>query len=589
MQHSLNIIELLKDTAFPQMLLIDGNWGSGKTYYIKADLMPELMTEFSDHELHYFSLYGIASIDDFRDRLISLNISDKSKKDSKNAPQPSSQLFNGLAKSLTEKGIGGLLNGAAGAYKYKLYSELDNKILILDDLERVSDAKTIRDILGECLNLTESKNIKIIVAANESKLSCQDDVEKVFIDKIKFGYSAKNIALKLKNMFPNELSGALSDELALHINTTGSTNIRVLKRALSKFSRLKENIEKLPNVAVSIALSNILRQVIKICYAKFEGGYSAIEIKESALRYVAKRRSTTNGIELNEQQKSLDSLLGGDGVHAHLIDFCCDGLYNFMDLVQELQLPVDRHLLDKVANSSLRHQLTEQDFNAGIEELITLIDSTDDINIDEWFNACDLYINLLDNKFIAVNYTKADIIEICQGIAIESFDLSKVPSADSWNNFSSHEVYGAYVDKLAAVRELIKLNENSTFSDIFNLSWTQLEQAAYRELSYQPFIQKIGVENFITAIENWTSDDVHSFAGYMREKYSFGNIEAYFIPEHHVISEIIPRLTTLLTSMEPGLKAGSIINLKNELFDINQRMNEKLMSKQRVNALIQGY
>ena len=36
------ILTLLEDDAFPSMVILDGEWGAGKTYYIKTELIPAL-------------------------------------------------------------------------------------------------------------------------------------------------------------------------------------------------------------------------------------------------------------------------------------------------------------------------------------------------------------------------------------------------------------------------------------------------------------------------------------------------------------------------------------------------------------------
>ena len=230
MEQTTNIIELLKDNSFPSVTLLDGSWGSGKTHYIKNELEGALKCEFETHTVHYLSLYGISNIDDFRDKLISLTMTGNS--DSSKLTDMLSGLIDNAGRFSGEKGIGGIINGISGAVKYKFYSQLDEVILLLDDLERVSEDKTIKDILGECLNLAETKNIKVIVIANEEKLTCKDDIEKVFNDKVNFSYSLEEVALILKDEFNFLLNNNLYNELVFQIKSTQSTNIRVLKLSL---------------------------------------------------------------------------------------------------------------------------------------------------------------------------------------------------------------------------------------------------------------------------------------------------------------------------------------------------------------------
>jgi len=575
MQHTSNIIELLKETAFPQMLLIDGSWGSGKTHYIKNELEVSLKDEFRAHELHYFSLYGISSIDDFRDRLISLTLTNNA--ETSNLVQRATQVVDSIATNMGERGIGGILNGAAGAYKYKLYSDLDNVVLVLDDLERISDSKTIKDILGECLNLAESKNIKVIVVANESKLCCKDDIEKVFIDKVKFGYTPEQVASILRDEFQEELSDALFNEFILHINSIGSSNIRVLKRALIKFKKLRRLIVNEAHVSQKTALSKILHQVIKICYAKFEVGYSSEEIKQSAQTYMTRIISTDKDSSSSLYEQKLDDILAGDISHEYLVDFCCEGIFKLENIVTELRLPTEKRLIDKIMNYSLIHQLTELEFQEGIGLLTAVIQSDCNLNISQWFSACDLFVHLTEKKYFSSELSSINIIDFCKNKKIECFDINQIPSRGAMRSFFNIEIHKLYNVKLKLLKEINQLSESESFTNSFHTSWESLENDIYQKYSHTPFLHKIGAETLINTLFNWSSNDVYCFANYMREKYSFSNIEDFLEPEHLIIKNTIEKLDT--DALEPNLKTGAILGLKEVLVDINIKMIDRIALK----------
>ena len=198
------IVELLEDTAFPSMILVDGEWGSGKTHYIREVLTPFLKERFKEESIHSFSLYGVSDVNDFRDRITSICLS---------GSEETSKLTTNLIKiadsiglSNDTKGISGVLSGAAGAYRYSMYKELSNKILIIDDLERVASVNAIKVILGECFNLADTRNnIKVIVVANTKKVDVTADLEKVFCDKITIKYSSKEIVNFLKDEYQDVL------------------------------------------------------------------------------------------------------------------------------------------------------------------------------------------------------------------------------------------------------------------------------------------------------------------------------------------------------------------------------------------------
>ncbi len=582
MSHSAHVIELLKDTSFPQVLLVDGAWGSGKTYFVKKLLEDALKKEFNS-ELYYFSLYGLSSVDEFRDRIISLTMSGN--RDTSRLTEITTGFIDSIATNLGERGIGGILNGAAGAYKYKLYSELDNCILILDDLERVSDSKTIKNILGECLNLAETKNIKVILVANESKLPCKDDIEKVLVDKFKFFLSHEEIAQVLKQEFNDVINNdALYNELILSISSIDSTNIRVLKRALSKFRTLSQKIRECSEVVLDESLSNVLGQVIKICYARFEADFSSDEIKGSVNSSIPQPQlesdpSDNEGGDDKLRLEKLDNIFRNEiyGLSDRLVDYCCDRIYLFEDIVSELQLPLKITLLEKMLSQLERHKMSGEEFSEGVSELIQFIGTKDELDINKWFYCCDTYVYFIDNKITSENLLSKDkILTGCNDIKVDSFDSDSIPQHQMWSSFASQEIYKLYDKKVTELKSITSDRHNYDFCQRFCSAWRKVEDEAHQKLSHTPFLHDIGLDNLIKALDHWTSYDVFRFSEYMRRKYSVSNIDDFFQPEHEVIAKAITKLSEIFDDSGVGLKTGAIFKLRNTFADIDKRMSQRV-------------
>ena len=64
------------DGLYEYAVLIDGDWGCGKTYYVKHILKVAIQDQFSDWEVKYISLYGMKSGEEIRDA-IALSAFDK--------------------------------------------------------------------------------------------------------------------------------------------------------------------------------------------------------------------------------------------------------------------------------------------------------------------------------------------------------------------------------------------------------------------------------------------------------------------------------------------------------------------------------
>ncbi|EHZ2656887.1 NTPase [Vibrio vulnificus] len=572
------IIELLNDPSFPQVVLLDGAWGSGKTHFINHQLINKIREVFSPN-IYFFSLYGISSIDDFRDKIISLSMTEQ--EEASVFAKYFSKIVDGAAVNMGERGVGAVINGVAGAYKYKLYGELDDCVIILDDLERVADDKIIKNILGECLSLAESKNIKVLVVANESKLSCKDDVEKVFADKYKFSFTHEEVVSILRQEY-DALDEQLANELLLNITAINSKNIRVLKRAVAKFTRIKNEIEKIENVILDQALSKLLSDIIRICYAKFECGFSKEEIIESVetrvLRHMTKNQEET----VNKSQQKLDSIFDDSfyNLSEKLVIYCCDGLYEFNDLQEELMLPVKRTLLDAMKSPWAQNQLTEEEFINGIKLLESFISEAKNITLYEWFTVCDTYIYMLDNKVIeSSSYSKESLMEVCKSVEIDRFLIPTKHEDfehDFHTNFNYQELSKVYFSKKELVNSLGEENRHFDFSQRFIQSWDSVKNEAHQDLMHSPIYQIINEKVIKEALGFWSNEEVFQFVRFNRHRYRFSNIQDYFEPEIDALKNICVMLDALIAELGFGLKVSSINDLRNCFVDAYTRMENNL-------------
>ncbi|MGH2441461.1 P-loop NTPase fold protein [Vibrio cholerae] len=581
MKQADQIIELLSDTSFPQVVLLDGAWGSGKTHFINNHLIDRIEQKFQQ-KVYFFSLYGISSIDDFRDKIISLSLTDQ--EEASVFAKYFSKAVDGVANNLGERGVGAILSGAAGAYKYKLYGELDNCVLILDDLERVADGKLIKNILGECLSLAESKDIKVVFVANEEKLDCKNDIEKVFADKYKFNFTHEEVVEVLKGTYES-IDDKLANELLLNITSIDSRNIRVLKRAISKFTRVKSEIEKIDNVILDQALSKVLGDIIRICCAKFEYGFSKDKIIDAIDTRVIRQMTKDNEEVENSEYKKLDKIFSDSfyGANKKLISYCCDGLYEFYDLKEELNLPIKKTLLDAMKSTWVQNQLSEDEFKKGVELLEGVISKETDINAYEWFSICDTYIYMLDNKAIAPSkYSRVELLDMCKNAEISRFTVPVVQNSfdhDFRDDFYNQEVCKLYYAKKNELDILAKENKNSDFSRKFVKSWSNVQNEAHQNLMHTPIYQDLGVDVMKDALRSWSNEDLFQFVRFNKHRYRFNNIQDFFEPEIEALKEISEMLVVLREELGFGLKVAHIGEIHACFVDAYSRMETNLGRK----------
>ena len=181
------IIRYLQDENYRYAVMIDGNWGCGKTHFVLHDLkiaIEEYEEKNSKRNIKYISLYGCNSIEEI-EKNIYWSIIDKTFFDLQDRLKkaiPIEPVYGRVAEkrkkqqrilmTATKKIIGTAMQKFDIAGKdFEVVSEivtLDKNIFIFDDLERCNCS--INDILGYINGLVEHEGVKTILIANESEI-----------------------------------------------------------------------------------------------------------------------------------------------------------------------------------------------------------------------------------------------------------------------------------------------------------------------------------------------------------------------------------------------------------------------------------
>ena len=168
-------------------IMLTGEWGAGKSYYIQHELIPFLNSDGQDRCITV-SLYGLSDPSE-----ISKNIYLEMRFKNKPAKVDSSlggKLFKKHAKEIATygklagitllKGLfnrGGLELSASDSVLEELYHSIDlnGKLLIIEDAER--SKISMSDLLGYINGLVETDSVKVLVVANEDAILVYEDGE----------------------------------------------------------------------------------------------------------------------------------------------------------------------------------------------------------------------------------------------------------------------------------------------------------------------------------------------------------------------------------------------------------------------------
>ena len=162
------LLDYIQNDKTNQSILIDGEWGSGKTYFILNEFIDCYEGLQEKKKLYYVSLYGVNNVGQIESAIYEKMLEEYITKN------VSESEFATKAAKLCQKAMPLFLQ------KFGIPSDNDlqeiakdlkpiaNVVIVFDDLERCNIE--INEILGYINNLVEHNNVKAIILANEKEI-----------------------------------------------------------------------------------------------------------------------------------------------------------------------------------------------------------------------------------------------------------------------------------------------------------------------------------------------------------------------------------------------------------------------------------
>ena len=186
------VISYVRDENAKYAILIDGTWGSGKTYLYENYLVDAIdSVEVGKNERKqnvYISLYGISSIDSLAKQLITnylIYVKGNGNKLIKKGLKSLAGII-GVASSAFSFSIGPISTDLSNVFE-KIEGSIDVKDMVIcfDDLERCTIP--INEFFGFVNNLIEHCNCKVIILADEKnigKIYANTNIEEKYLTVI---------------------------------------------------------------------------------------------------------------------------------------------------------------------------------------------------------------------------------------------------------------------------------------------------------------------------------------------------------------------------------------------------------------------
>jgi len=156
-----------------ERVLIDGNWGIGKTYYVKD-------FERSNSDACYVSLFGKKDIESIIQEIYFQFVGSVPKGQFKKYSRKVREIFNNVNIEIYGVSITVPLIEKLHSTLYKELKKKGTYVIIFDDLERKHQDLDIKEVLGLIDSLAKINNIKTVLIAATNQLDGED--KKTFID-----------------------------------------------------------------------------------------------------------------------------------------------------------------------------------------------------------------------------------------------------------------------------------------------------------------------------------------------------------------------------------------------------------------------
>jgi hypothetical protein len=368
-----SILDYVRSDYTDYAIMINGEWGSGKTYFWNNQIKKKIDTMKLNGKRFttiYMSLYGISNLEEISKKIFM----ETSQLMDKNLRKYMSANGQTTIPEYAKTGLdmanffGASSSGNGGRIDYEEFFSTDDKVLCFDDLERAN--VDVIDILGYINNFVEHDHIKTIIICNEKELSTkikssniemktfiatylldkqnelnktdkpmvekiQDKIEHVF-DKAndyerikekligetfeyapKFDYIINGILMRYEHN--RELIRFLRENTVLIMNTfqkSGTRNLRILKHALNDFSKIFEEVNKFYPNTNNRVMQTMLIFTIAVSF----------EIKAGKIT-----KEKFKNIKDNEEYKSLlvSSRVLNDNRQFYIKEFDGNYYYNF--------------------------------------------------------------------------------------------------------------------------------------------------------------------------------------------------------------------------------------------------------------------
>lgn len=577
---------------FEYAILLNGAWGSGKTWFVKQYLEKK---EDEGKKICYVSLNGISKTSDIDEAIFKTIHPILGSKGAKLV----GQLGKGLLKATLKVDLDGdsksdaSVSAALPSIKLPEYLTIgDNFILVFDDLERCELKK--EEILGYINYFVEQENIKTLIISNEDEIKdCEDySRKKEKLIGATFSYTEdQDLAIQsiLDEVEKEELKSLLNSNLELikqTFNQVAYKNLRSFKQTIFDFERFykkdyfapqehfdDEIFQKILKAFLILSLENKKGRFDKEIL-KFKSNSSESDSKNPEKK-IAEAFSGFEGDDAQEfkqkYQMNLNEFVFSKQLWNQILN---KNIIKDALIETELYKAYFRLKEDYPIWLKLWHylNLTDEDFFALVQQAKESIEKSELTDVTDILHTVSMLIFFSEKKLIhfsiaplldkAVTRFKKIINIDDRYKSISCFDLSE--QSGGYGLYARDSaMFQSFLEKLANAYEEKYLEKNSErYIELLELIQTD-HYEFYQKLTNQyydyPILKSFNVEDFLDQLCKINFKNAMSVLDALEYRYKINSQSKIYLQEQDWFESLIA-LTTKRSESSKGIERHKIVD-----------------------------
>ncbi|MCE9872408.1 ATP-binding protein [Hafnia alvei] len=559
------------------LILINGSWGVGKTYFLQKEFK-----KLYDKAPHfYMSTLGLNSLQDFKDRIVSITYLDNSSEINK-----LSDLTASATSALTqEESVGKfaeqIMSTFAGAIKDYVLKDLRG-VFIIDDLERIPQ-ELREEIATYCLqHYQNNKNLDYILVGNFSTQSSEilSHKEKIISDEIYFSFN------NITEILEKKLDGIPQHQQKIIIQVIGGfeeTNLRIINRIIFKLLPFIE-IPPLNTARMDADIENLVSSLCAHIILKEKFSYQESDFHDKFIS--SPRKILTPTVEddaetISQEESNLLNITAYKNYNNMMAPYCFN-IISQQDIspyiFTKIQ-PLQKKDYAALARPEI-NDIQEKDYVEAVKNAILKLDTP---TLSTWLTATSNYLRLSQSGYIPKikGLTKDKIESIKHSfndIEIITYFKETYKNIDDLplrilrrDNDELHDFFlNKYID-------IIKKNKINTLIEKMNkFGWAAIDLEVYQsDFKYKP-LETLGLSDIASGIKNsWSIHDIQLFSNHLSSLYNFSNLSDFLADELPFLKQLHSTLNSHQKKIPNSFRRGAIIELRNcvekvkDLLEIN--------------------